>query len=113
MSKPTIPASPPVHITGSIKTTKIFNGEIEIESELKSILESNDLVETAKVSVTGIKADDSNYRRREYVAKIVEFIAACFVRNQTQRDMGRDGHVQNPRFLAISRDKNHNLRENF
>ena len=72
----------------------MFNGEIEIESELKSILESNDLVETAKVSVTGIKADDSNYRRREYVAKIVDFIAACFVRNHTQLDTGAVKRVE-------------------
>ena len=88
ITTPPMPALPPVHITGSINTTKIFNGEIEIESELKSILESNDLVETAKVSVTGIKAGESNYRRREYAVKIVEFIAACFVRNQTKLDMG-------------------------
>ena len=95
-TKPTItvPASPPVHITGSISTTKFFNREIEIESELKSVLESNDLVETAKVSVTGIKASKSNHRRRDYVAKIVEFIAACFVRNQTQLDLGAMKRVQ-------------------
>ena len=91
-SKPTIvpttvSASPPVHITGSIRTTQFFNGEIEIESELKSVLESNDLVETAKVSVTGIKASKSNYRGRQFVANIVDFIAACFVQNQTQLDI--------------------------
>ena len=90
----TMPASPPVHITGSIRTTKFFNGEIEIESELKSILESNDLVETAKVSVTGIKTGESNNRRREYAVKIVEFIAACFIRNHTQIDMGAIKRVQ-------------------
>ena len=83
----------PVHITGSIRTTKFFNGEIEIESDLKSILESNDLVEIAEVSVTGIKTLQSNYRRRhfresgEYITKIVDFMAACFVRNQQQLDL--------------------------
>ena len=89
ISKPTIavPASQPLHITGSIRTTKFFNGKIEIESELKSILESNDLVETAKISVTSLKASESNYLRRENVAKIVEFITVCFIRNQTNLDM--------------------------
>ena len=88
----TVPVLPPVHITDSIWTTKFFNEEIEIESELKSILESNDLIETAKVSVTGVKASESNYRRRdsresrEHVMQVVEFIAACYVRNQTQLD---------------------------
>ena len=59
---------------------------------MKSILESNDLIETAKVSVTGVKASESNYRRRdsresrEHVMQVVEFIAACYVRNQTQLD---------------------------
>ena len=83
-----MPVLPPVHITGSIRTRKIFNEEIEIESELKSMLESNDLVETAKVSVTGIKKGRRNsHESNEYVVKIVEFIAVCFVRNQTQLDM--------------------------
>ena len=87
-----VPALPPVHITGSIRTTKFFNQETEIESELKFILESNDLVESAKVSVTSIKTIESNYRRREShelsenVVKIVEFIAACYIRNQTNLD---------------------------
>ena len=109
ISKPTIavPASQPLHITGSIRTTKFFNGKIEIESELKSILESNDLVETAKVSVTSIKASESNYGRRdsreshESVVKIVEFIAACFVRNQTQLDMNAVREVQQSLMQSI------------
>ena len=67
---------------------------------MKSILESNALVETAKVSVTGIKASESNYRRRdsgesrEHVVQIVEFIAACYVRNQTQLDTEAITRVQ-------------------
>ena len=67
---------------------------------MKSILESNGLVETAKVSVTGIKAYESNYRRRdsressEYVMEIAEFIAACYVRYQTQLDMVAIRRVQ-------------------
>ena len=89
-----------MHITGSIRTTKFFNQETEIESELKFILESNDLVESAKVSVTSIKTIESNYRRREshesseHVVKIVEFIAACYVRNQTQLDTEAITRVQ-------------------
>ena len=95
-----MPVLPPVHITDSIWTTKFFNEEIEIESELKSILESNDLIETAKVSVTGVKASESNYRRRdsresrEHVMQVVEFIAACYVRNQTQLDTEAITRVQ-------------------
>ena len=82
----------------------MFNGKIEIESELKSILESNDLVETAKVSVTDIKAYESNYRRRDsskYVTKIAEFIAACYVRNQTQLDREAIRKVQQSLIQSI------------
>ena len=67
---------------------------------MKSILESNDLIETAKVSVTGVKASESNYRRRdsresrEHVMQVVEFIAACYVRNQTQLDTEAITRVQ-------------------
>ena len=74
---------------------------------MKSILESNALVETAKVSVTGIKASESTYRRRdsgesrEHVVQIVEFIAACYVRNQTKLDTEAITGVQQSLFQSI------------
>ena len=52
------------------------------------------MIETAKISVTSLKASESNYRRSENIAKIVEFIAVCFVRNQTQLDIGAIKRVQ-------------------
>ena len=65
------------------------------------------MVETAKVSVTDIKTIESNYRRREsressgHIVKIVEFIAACYLRNQAQLDTEAITRVQQSLVLSI------------
>ena len=58
------------------------------EIEIKSILESNHLVENAIVSVTGIITATLNRRKRSTENAVVEFISTCSVRLPKLEDMG-------------------------
>ena len=83
---------PIVHITGSISSTHTFQNftslndenyitfKNKIESELEMILESNDLIVSAKVSVTDIAQTDFNRRQQSNKRALIEFIAICTVR---------------------------------
>lgn len=87
---------PLVYLNGSIQTyqnyyaefasktsTKYLNFKNAIEVEMKSILESNSLIENAKVSVTKINTDNSKIRRNSAKAA-VDFVSICSVRVSTE-----------------------------
>ena len=69
-----------LHVSGTIQTQYDFIEDFAIkesekyenfENEIKKILESNSLVENADVTLTGIKMNSSNRRRRTSTGKII------------------------------------------
>ena len=93
------PNYPLVHITGSISSTHQFHNfaslndenyiifKNKIESELEMILESSNLIVSAKVIVTNAVETDLNSRQRSNERVLVEFVAACTVRVPEIQDM--------------------------
>lgn len=89
-----------LHISGSISTNRAFSDDFlsknnenytnlknVTEIEIKSILESNHLVENAFVSVTGIITANLNRQKRSTENAVVEFISTCSVRVPELEDM--------------------------
>ena len=85
-----------VHVSGSIPTQYDFVEDFAIkesekyenfENEIKKILESNSLVENADVTLTGIKMNSSNRRRRSTGKIIIEFTSLLSIRVPTIDDM--------------------------
>ena len=86
-----------MHISGSVETNRYYDDGLssqkselykelknEIESELTSIFESHYLVQSAKVSVTGIKPKGSISLKRRSRHMIAEFVSLCSVRDKTE-----------------------------
>ena len=86
-----------VHVSGSMPTQYNFIEDFAIkeiekyenfENEIKRILESNSLIENAEVTLTGIKTNSSNRRRRSNGKVIVEFASLLSILVPKIDDMG-------------------------